>query len=183
LVINFYAGTYANIKAGNPVGDIILDNLPVLDLDWAFIYGPVLMWILAACIALPKPKVLPFILMNISLFVVIRSGFVILTHLGTLPDQINIDYTTSFIRDFTFGGDMFFSGHTGLPFLMALIYFNKKLLRYFFIACSIFFGFVVLATHTHYSIDVASAFFITYTIHHLAHYLFPKEAEVFESQT
>ncbi len=82
---------------------------------------------------------------------------------------------------FAFGGDLFFSGHTGLPFLMALVFWKKPILRYFFIASAIGFGAVVLLTHLHYSIDVLSAFFITYTIFHIAEFLFRKDRKLFYS--
>jgi len=67
-----------------------------------------------------------------------------------------------------------------LPFLLALIFWDEKYLRYFFIVSSIFFGAIVLLGHYHYSIDVAAAFFITYTIYHIAKKLFPRDFELFK---
>ena len=70
--------------------------------------------------------------------------------------------------------DLFFSGHTGAPFLMALVFWPHKRLRYIFLAWSGFFAVVVLLGHIHYTIDVLSAFFITYGIYHIALHFFPK---------
>ena len=81
----------------------------------------------------------------------------------------------NFLNKFTFGGDLFFSGHTGLPFLMALIFWNNKYLRYSFFALSFIFAATVLLGHLHYSIDVLAAFFITYTIFHIAIFIFKKD--------
>ena len=56
---------------------------------------------------------------------------------------------------------------------MALVYWREKYLRYIFLVWSVFFGAVVLLGHFHYSIDVFAAFFITFTIYHIAIYFFP----------
>ncbi|MEI8091030.1 MAG: phosphatase PAP2-related protein [bacterium] len=74
-----------------------------------------------------------------------------------------------------FGADLFFSGHTGLPFLFALIFWNNKWMRYLFVLTAIYFGAIVLLGHLHYSIDVLSAFFITYTIRHINEFLWKKD--------
>jgi membrane-associated phospholipid phosphatase len=82
----------------------------------------------------------------------------------------------SFIFDkFNFTGDLFFSGHTGLPFLLALVFWDHPWWRRVFVIVSIIFGVTVLLGHFHYSIDVFGAFFITYTIFHIATRLFPRD--------
>jgi hypothetical protein len=178
LCINFYGGIYATERASNPVTDIILSNTPVYDLDGVFIYGS---WALAAFITalcFRHPHKSPFILKSISLFVLVRAVFISLTHLGPFPHAIAID-PQSYIRYFVFGGDLFFSGHTGLPFLMALIFWKDKRLRYAFLAASAFFAVVVLLAHLHYTIDVLSAFFITYGIFHASMRFFRKDLAFF----
>ena len=62
---------------------------------------------------------------------------------------------------------------------MALLFWPNKLLRYFFLACSVFFAIAVLLGHVHYTIDVASAFFITYGVYKIACYLFPRDYALF----
>lgn len=181
LVINFYAGLYANENASNSVTDIVLDNIPVFSVDEIFIYGPVVFWTIVGLFCLWEPKKFPFVLKSIALFTVIRSLFITLTHLGPSPDQLIIDYSSDFIKKFTFGADLFFSGHTGLPFLMALVFGKNHQLRNIFTVVAIFFGIIVLMAHVHYSIDVLSAFFITYTIYHIAVWLFPKDHTRFNS--
>ena len=174
LVINYYAGTYATEKASSPVTDIILSNTRAYDVDGLFIYGAVILVSTIAILCFAKPERLPFVVKNISLFVLIRSIFIVLTHLGPFPIQADVS-PLNLISRFSFGGDLFFSGHTGLPFLMALSFWNNKILRYLFIVISIFFGIVVLLGHLHYTIDVLSAFFITYGIHHMSKEFFPKD--------
>jgi prolipoprotein diacylglyceryltransferase len=52
-------------------------------------------------------------------------------------------------------------------------------IRTLFLAASVVFGVIVLLSHLHYSIDVFSAFFITYSIYHIAIKLFRKDYEFF----
>jgi hypothetical protein len=179
LIVNFFAGIYALERASNSVTDIILDNIRVYDVDIAFVYGPLLMFVLLALFLIAEPRRIPFTLESIGLFVLIRSGFVTLTHLGPVSDRAVI--ASDFISYFTSGSDLFFSGHTGLPFLLALVFWDNRLLRHSFVALSVIFGAVVLMGHFHYSIDVLSAFFISYTIYHLATVFFPKTKRVFDS--
>jgi len=173
LFINFYAGTYATERASNSVTDIILSNTRAYDLDGAFVYGSVLLTLCIFFVCLYKPRRIPFTIKSIALFVIIRSIFITLTHLGPFPSQIMIH--SDFLSKVSFGGDLFFSGHTGLPFLLALIFWDDKLMRYIFISFSLMFAVVVLLAHLHYSIDVLSAFFITYSIFHIALYIFKKD--------
>ncbi len=175
LWISYYATQYANTRASNYVTDIILSNIRVFDVDYIFMYGPVVMWIFVGILSIHWPNKIPFILKSISLFIIIRSVFIILTHVGPFPGSIIVD-PESLIRFFTStGGDLFFSAHTGEPFLMALIFWQNKTLRGLFIIISVFFGIIVLLGHVHYTIDVASAFFITYSIYRLSVLGFKKD--------
>lgn len=179
LIVNYYAGTYATESASSSVTDIILSNTRVYDLDGIFIYGTIGFFIVLFFICLNKPRGIPYILKSVALFYMIRSVFISLTHIGPFPSQIVIH--SNLLSKITFGGDLFFSGHTGLPFLMALIFWQNKILRYAFILSSLSIGTVVLLSHMHYSIDVLAAFFITYTIFHIAEYFFKKDREMFFS--
>lgn len=174
LVINYFAGTYATEQAGSAVRDIILDHLPIVDVDGVFTYGIIVFFVFVGFLTIKRPKRAPFILKSLSLFIVIRSFFIILTHIG--PAQFAIPISPdNIVSYFTFTGDLFFSAHTGIPFLLALIFWKDRLLRAIFICTSIFFAVVVLLGHLHYSIDVFSAYFITYGIFQMAVRLFKKE--------
>lgn len=179
FVANFYLGRYATMRASNAVTDIVLDNIRVYDVDLIFIYGPVFLWLFVAALCFRRPEKIPFVLKSIALFILIRSIFISLTHIGPAPDQLSINYSSDFVKAFTFGGDLFFSAHTGLPFLMALVFRENKRLLIIFTCAAIFFGAIVLMAHVHYTIDVVSAFFITYTIFHLAKRFFKKDWKIF----
>lgn len=171
LVINFYAGSYADIVTSNYVTDVILSNIPVFDVDWLFVDGAFFLVFCIILVCIKYPGRAPFVVKAVSIFYVIRSLFIMLTHIAPYPTHTIID-PMSIMRIFNFDGQLFFSGHVGLPFLMALIFWDNKHLRYFFTIFSILFAAVVLMGHMHYSIDVFAAFFITYGIYHLATFFF-----------
>lgn len=179
LVVNYYAGLYATEKASLAVTDIILSNIPVYDVDGMFIYGPFVLWAFVIILSLIKPQRIPFILKSIALFILIRSVFITLTHIGPFPNSLPLN--SDLLKYFTSGSDLFFSAHTGLPFLMALIFQEHRQLLILFTVMAVFFGIIVLMAHLHYSIDVLSAFFITYAIYHITCFLFKKDKEMFES--
>jgi hypothetical protein len=175
LVANHYAGIYVTEKASNPVTDIILDNTRVYDVDAIFVYGPVFMWLFIGLITLFRhPQRIPFIIKSAGLLYLVRSIFISLTHISIYPTHIPIP-STGIFGYLGSGADLFFSAHTAVPFLLALIFWDNKFLRIFFIVLSLIFGAVVLLGHLHYSIDVLSAFFITYGVYHIALKFFRKD--------
>lgn len=180
--VNYRASTYAGTVASNFVTDIVLSNTPVFDVDGYFVYGAVALIIFIALLCIAHPKRVPFTLYSLALFYFIRAGFLTLTHIGPYPVHTPIEFSSSmgiFLSKVFFGDDLFFSGHTGAPFLMALLYWREPLLRYAFLLWSVFLAAVVLLGHIHYSIDVASAYFITFSIYHIALWLFPADHDRF----
>lgn len=178
LIINSIADTYTLKHASNDVTDIILDNIPVFNVDFIFVEGFTLFWFFIVLLQVREPKTLPFVLKSIALFILIRSIFVSLTHLA-IPPQHSFTDPGYLFKKFTSQDDLFFSSHTGSPFLFALIYWENKRLRTIFMLVSVFFGTAVLLGHLHYSIDVFAAFFITYGIYNIARYFFQKDHTLF----
>ena len=173
IVASSFAIAFSTDRASNSVTDLILSNTPVFNVDGIYVYGAVCLIVFIALIILAYPKRISFTLYSLALFFIVRAMFVSMTHLGPFTPNAGSDFSAT-IQHMFFGSDYFFSGHTGSPFLMALIFWREKYLRYIFLAWSVFFGAVVLLGHLHYSIDVFAAFFITFTIYHIALYLFPK---------
>ena len=180
LFVNFYAGAYASERASNSVTDIVLSNIRVFDVGWMIAQGAILFWLFVLFLCLYEPRRIPFTAKSIALFVLIRSIFISITHIGPYPTHLLID--SHILSKFSYGeGDLFFSAHTGLPFLMALVFWDHTYLRLFFLASSVIFGVVVLLGHVHYSIDVLAAFFITYSIYHIAVLFFQGDKKLFAS--
>ena len=171
------ASRYAQVNASNHVNDIILSNTPVFDFEFIFVHGAIMMTLFVVVLCFYYRKTAPFLIKAVSLFMIIRAMFVSLTHLGPYPTKLEIN--SSMLDFITTGNDLFFSGHTGLPFLIALIFWDNVYIRSLFIATAVVFGVIVLLSHLHYSIDVFAAFFITYSIYHIAIKLFRKDYEFF----
>lgn len=174
FVINYFAGVFATNSISSSVTDIILDNTRVWNVAFIFVNGAVIFWTFIAVALAVELKRLPFALKSIALFTVIRSGFITLTHLAPFSPRLVLP-PENLIGLFAFSGDLFFSAHTGGPFLMALVFWDHKHIRYICLLSSVVFGATVLLGHLHYSIDVFAAFFITYSIYHLSRYFFKKD--------
>ena len=168
LVTQFFVIDYVNSLSSTPVTDIILSNIRVYDVGGIFVYGSIILTILGVFLGLRRLNFMPFAMKSLALFTLIRAVFVTLTHISPFPTHtiINLPFflnNEAFSGIFT-GNDLFFSGHTGLPFLLALIFWQYRTERTIFMGFSIMFAIVVLLGHIHYSIDVLSAYFITFSI-------------------
>lgn len=177
VYLTHYASLYAEIRASGPVDDIILSNTRVYDFEIFFVYVAIMLGLFVLTLCLRFTKTAPFLIKTVSLFIVIRSMFVSLTHIGPFPLKLEIE--SNLLNFITSGNDLFFSGHTGLPFLIALIFWNHLYIRILFLSASVVLGATALLAHLHYSIDVFAAFFITYSIYHIAIRIFKKDFDFF----
>lgn len=173
VMLTHYASRYAEIRASGPVDDIILSNTRVFNFEFIFVDLAIALCLFVVILCFRYPKGSPFIIKSVSLFIIIRSIFVSLTHIGPFPTRLMVE--SPLLGFITSGNDLFFSGHTGLPFLMALVFWNHKYLKTLFLSASVLFGTIALLSHLHYSIDVFSAFFISYAIYHLSLRIFKKD--------
>ena len=179
VIAIFAAVTYATTNASNHVTDIVLSNVGPFDMRFLFVYGTFTGFVVFGGLLAWKPNRLPFALKSMALFLLVRAVFVSLTHIA--PSPIEPPTPAPFLNSIFYGSDLFFSGHTGMPFLAALAFWHMPLLRLFFLAATAFFGTIVLLGHYHYSIDVLAALFITHGIFQLACWLFPRDYALFRS--
>jgi hypothetical protein len=171
--LDYYSGVYVSTKTKVAhVPDLILDHIGPIDLSFFCVYGYLtLCFVLFLYPFLLHIRTLHMVVSQFSFLVMLRAVFVLLTHLQTPLDGINVDFPWIF-KGISFQNDMFFSGHTAIPFLGFLLFEGK--IRYFFLAGSLFMGTVVLLMHLHYSIDVFSAFFITYCCYKVGRFVLEK---------
>jgi len=179
IFVQVRGGIYAQSKSlrSSAVPDIFLDNLPTVNLDLVVVQGALFAWVIGVLLLIRYPKYLLFGTKATALFIIIRATFLNLTNIGVYPRQAVFDYALgSGLYDLVnFDGNFFFSGHTGMPILMALVFWEKKNIRYFFLLASALFGISALLAHVHYSIDVFAAPFITYGIFKIAEWLFSSD--------
>lgn len=180
FVLANYAGEYSSRVADQSVTDLILDNIELRDVTFIHVHAALMFWIVFSIYIMTKPGTLPFITKTAAVFILVRSAFICLTHLGTPMNHLTIP--TNFSSIFVFTGDFFFSGHVGGPFLLMLVFWKHIKLRYFYLSVSIFFAFIVLVGHLHYSIDVFAAPFITYCIYQFSRFVFMKDYQFFEQE-
>jgi len=160
LAINNKVSIYVDHVHGPAVGDLILDNIPIYDLNFLFFWVVLIFWVSNIVYRLICPKEFSFILVSMSLFVVVRSFFIALTHLGP-PENLLI--TPEELTYYSFNADMFFSGHVGAPFFYALLT-SVKSVKWIAIIYSIAMVFIVLMSHGHYSIDIFASFLIAHSL-------------------
>jgi hypothetical protein len=177
---SYLANDYANKTANNQVTDLILSNTPVFNVNLIVVYGPILLMLFLIGLLAIRPQTIPFTLKSMALFVAVRAVFMSLTHIAQFYPQALLD-SGPFINLLGAGnqGGLFFSGHTGLPFLLAIIFWDNKKIRLIFLGASILFGVSLLLGHLHYSIDILGAFFITYSISTMSKRLFAKDFVIF----
>jgi hypothetical protein len=189
FVAEHFANVYALIYLERPtsvyVGDLLLDNLPVVDLSFIIVEIAMVAIVLGvAFLIYVRPRYLLFTLKTLALFIAIRALFISLTHVGIYPDSISLGtgFFDAIYSYLNFQTGFFFSGHTGIPFLMALIFWNKPGERNLLLLLSLVLGISVLLAHTHYSIDVLAAPFMAFGIYNMARYFFPRDYELTENK-
>ncbi len=155
--------------AATSVDDTFFHIIPRMDLSWIFVAFEIILIGLAFLYGIfIEPKRLDFFFLAFAIFVLIRAFCISLTHIGIPVDYIQPTMGTG---DFFFHNDLFFSGHTGGPFLVALLLWEKKPWRYTLLALSLVMAFTVLAMRLHYSIDIVGAYFITFGIFKITEYI------------
>lgn len=174
---NVYEAIYSVRPTSVYVGDLLLDNLPAVNLNLIIIEGALLSIIFGIWFVLSRPRYVLFTLKALALFIIIRALFVSLTHVGIYPGMIDpgLGFFGGIYTYLNFQTGFFFSGHTGLPVLMAFIFWEERRARSVFILIAAVFGTAVLLAHVHYSIDVFAAPFMAFGIYHLAQHLFPRD--------
>ncbi len=170
IYVDYHSGVYVTNADVTAVNDLILDHIPPINLSFLFVYVYLaIMFIYFLYPLFFRIENLHKAIFQFSILLLIRSFFLIFTHLQTPVDVINTEFPW-ILKGLYFQNDLFFSGHTAIPFLGFLMFKNKKV-KYFFLVSSLVMGATVLLMHQHYSIDVFSAFFIAYGSYHIGDFV------------
>jgi len=166
--LNFASQTYLHNymiqgKTLPMLSDLILDNLPVVDLSLIYdILCLVILLIVGIYIIHRKDfNRLPYIMLLCGIFFIIRGIFIVLTPFGNPPEFQGSDPLFNGWSKYELG--VYPSGHVGNSFLMILLVKDKiyKYIMTFFLLAIIF---ALFLSHGHYSIDILSGFFFAYAI-------------------
>ncbi len=181
MVTSVLGNHYATSHMGASIPDIFIWGISSKNMVLYYVLSAFIFLVSFVVLAIWKSRTAPFLLYSIGIFYIVRSGFIVLTNPGFPEGIVGMHTASPFIKEYFFGGDLFFSGHAGAPFLVALLLWDyNKILRTYFLAISVGAAIIVLVGHYHYSVDVAGAYFITYTIYKMAQRFFPKAYEYFK---
>jgi len=178
LYADYYCGAYVTATKGVKASDLILDQFRAIDMSFLFVYGYVALIVtMFLQPILFRVRTFHVVAIQFSLLLLLRSVFMLFTHLETPAGSATVSFPW-FFNNLYFENDMFFSGHTAMPFL-GFYLFRHSPLRYVFLVGAVVMGIVVLAMHLHYSIDVFAAFFMTYCSYRMGNRLLRRIDRVF----
>lgn len=160
-------------RAGETAGvspDFVLSRLPAVDVTGLYWWGAAAFVAFALGAAFLRERGrLAYLARAYAVLLAARAGLMILTPLHIPEGAISVDnglLYASLGRHLTVHHDLFFSMHTAMPFLGALVFRDRAVA----LACagfSVLMGATVLLLKTHYSLDVAGAYLVTYALYRL----------------
>ena len=169
MAFNHRADGYIE-RVGNhaPVSpDLILRHLPGVDVSTLYWWGAAAFVAFATVYALlrERPR-LAYFARAYAVLVFARACLMVLTPLHIPDGAISVD--AGVIHDsigtmLTVHHDLFFSMHTASPFLACLL-FRERWASLVCFAFALLMAATVLLLKTHYSLDVAGAFLVTYAL-------------------
>ncbi len=166
--LNFASQAYLHnyISEGKTLpmlSDLILDNLPVVDVSLIYDIVSLIPIILAIIYIFHKKDYnrIPFFLLMIGLFYILRGIFIVLTPFGNPPMFNGSDPLFHGFANYELG--VYPSGHAGNVFLLLLLI-KTKGYKWIIGICLIIVIFALFLAHGHYSIDILSGLFFSYAI-------------------
>ena len=155
---------FVELRAGFSFNDPLLNIFAPIDFTWV-IFGLIYAGLIIAIFFFIKdPHLLLTALQSYLVLVIFRSAAMYLLPLNPPADMIPLN--DPFVQIFGSGEiltkDLFFSGHTATLFLLFMVA-NKRILKVIFLSFAGIVGISVLLQHVHYSIDVFTAPFFSYS--------------------
>ncbi len=145
------------------LSDLILDNLPVMDVS--LVYDIVcLIPIFSVFVYIFHKKDfnrVPFILLMVGIFYLVRGVFIVLTPFGNPPMFGGSDPLFNGFSKYELG--VYPSGHAGNVFMLYLLV-NDSFYKKLILTCLVIVIIALFLSHGHYSIDIFSGIFFSYAI-------------------
>jgi len=164
LASQTYLHNYINEGKSLPMlSDLILDNLPVLDVSLLYDIFCIVIFATVAIYIIHRKDYdrIPFILLLCGIFFIVRGIFIVLTPFGNPPEFNGSDALFNGFSKYELG--VYPSGHVGNSFLLLLLVNDIKYRRIMWIWLTVIILSLFLA-HGHYSIDILSGIFFAYAI-------------------
>jgi hypothetical protein len=169
LGLNVASQTYLHnyISEGKTLpmlSDLILDNLPVINVALIYDIVALVPIILAILYMFKKTNYnrIPFFLLMIGIFYIVRGVFIVLTPFGNPPMFNGSDPLFHGFANYELG--VYPSGHAGVVFIILLLV-KDRVLRWIIGVCLIIVIASLFLAHGHYSIDILSGIFFSYAIY------------------
>ena len=164
LASQTYLHNYINEgKKLTQLSDLILDNLPVLDVSLLYDLFCIVLFATVAIYIIHRKDYnrIPFILLLCGIFFIVRGIFIVLTPFGNPPEFNGSDALFNGFSKYELG--VYPSGHVGNSFLLLLLVNDSKYRRIMWVWLTVIIISLFLA-HGHYSIDILSGIFFAYAI-------------------
>ncbi|MEQ8472016.1 MAG: phosphatase PAP2-related protein [Marinoscillum sp.] len=164
LMSQSYLHHYINEGKTLPVlSDLILNNIPYLDVDYLYDFFSVISLAIFIWYVIKHSVTaeIPYFIILIGAFHMVRAVFIILTPFGNPPMFDGTESPFSGFSNYELG--VYPSGHTGVSYLYFLMAENTTFRIWLFISFLIIVISLFLA-RGHYSIDILSGVFFAYAI-------------------
>jgi hypothetical protein len=145
------------------LSDLILDNLPVIDVSLIYDSVSLIPIILTVIYIFHKKDYnrIPLFLLLVGIFYIVRGIFIVLTPFGNPPMFNGSDPLFHGFANYELG--VYPSGHAGNVFLLLLLV-KDRVYKWIIGICLVIVILALFLAHGHYSIDILSGIFFSYAI-------------------
>jgi hypothetical protein len=168
IELHFYSQEYLltylqNGKSLPVLSDLILDNIPLWDIDYLYDVFSIVSLLVLIVYVIHKRQYdsIPYFLLLIGIFQIVRGFFIVLTPFGNPAGFDGTGWPFNGFTDIELG--VYPSGHTGVAFLYFLLV-KAKPYRYILLFSVLVIIISLFLSRGHYTIDILSGIFFAYAI-------------------
>jgi hypothetical protein len=168
IQLNFYSQEYLlsyiqNGKSLPVLSDLILDNIPLWDIGYLYDVFSIVSLLVLIVYVIHKRQYdsIPYFLLLIGIFQIVRGFFIVLTPFGNPAGFDGTGWPFNGFTDIELG--VYPSGHTGVAFIYFLLV-KAKPYRYILLFSVLVIIISLFLSRGHYTIDILSGIFFAYAI-------------------